>query len=160
MMPQARLALETGHWTVTRDGDRDALAMFERHYSCKEYKDGRVRKIFCGPGSKIVLVTQTVDALFVWRVFKDGSKQQGINCAVFRNEGETRSSDLILEAERFAWEKWPKETRLYTYVNSKRIRSSNPGYCFLKAGWTKCGITKWNRLTILEKSRTSQSRTG
>lgn len=65
-MIQNRLALGTGHWTVTRDGDRDALAMFERHYSCKEYKDGRERKLFCGPGKKYVLVTPNVDALFVW----------------------------------------------------------------------------------------------
>lgn len=152
-MTQTRLSLEMGHWTVTRDGDQDALAMYERHYSCKDYKDGRIRKLFVGPGQKLVLVTALVDAMFVWRKFKDDSGQQGVNCAAFRNESPIRSSDLILEAERFAWERWPKETRLYTTVNGERIRSTNPGYCFLMAGWKKCGITKWNRLTILEKTR-------
>jgi len=45
--------------------------------------------------------------------------------------------------------KWPGE-RLYTYVNSHKIRSTNPGYCFLRAGWRKCGMTKGG-LIILEK---------
>jgi hypothetical protein len=40
---------------------------------------------------------------------------------------------MILEAETFALERWPDETRLYTYVNAKKIQSSNPGYCFIKA---------------------------
>ena len=31
---------------------------------------------------------------------------------------------------------------LYTYVAPSRIRSSNPGYCFLKAGWLRSGMTK------------------
>ena len=147
-----------GHWTVSRDGDRDCLALFERHYSCKEYKDGRIRKLFCGPGSKLVLVTPELQALFVWRLFKDDSGQKGVNCAVFRNEGAGLSSDLILEAERFAWDRWPQETRLYTYVNGSKIRSSNPGYCFIKAGWTRLpDKTKWNKLDILEKMKHQSS---
>lgn len=164
-MIQTRLALEQGHWTVSQDGDRDALAMFERHYSCKKYKDGRERKLFCGPGQKLVLVTPTVDALFVWRVFKDDSGQQGVNCAVFRNEGPILSSALILEAEAFAWTRWPAQTRLYTYVSAaktatRRSRLSPPGKCFIAAGWAPCGITKRNKLTILEKSRMQQTTKG
>lgn len=27
----------------------------------------------------------------------------------------------------------------------------NPGYCFKRAGWRQCGITKVNKLVILEK---------
>jgi len=45
---------------------------------------------------------------------------------------------------------WIPDERLYTFVNPRKIRSSNPGYCFLKAGWRKCGITKWQKLVILE----------
>ena len=98
----------------------------------------------------MVLMTVNCDALFVWRKFIDKSGQTGVNCAVFRNESEHRSSDLILEAERIAWEKWPGE-RLYTYVNAKRIQSTNPGYCFKCAGWRQCGVTSSKKLIILEK---------
>jgi hypothetical protein len=57
---------------------------------------------------------------------------------------------LILQAEEIAWQRWPSE-RLYTYVNSRKIRSCNPGYCFQKAGWKKCGVTVSLKLLILEK---------
>jgi len=69
---------------------------------------------------------------------------------VFRNESEHLSSELILKAEELAQLKWPNE-RMYTYVNSKKINSKNPGFCFIKAGWNRIGYTKVNKLLILEK---------
>ena len=39
---------------------------------------------------------------------------------------------------------------------SRKIRSTNPGYCFIKAGWRKCGRTKSGKM-ILEKVATSGS---
>jgi hypothetical protein len=98
----------------------------------------------------MVLLTQQADALFVWRKFIDRSGQRGVNCAVFRNESPHLSSELILEAEELAWNRWPGE-RLYTYVNPLGITSANPGYCFKRAGWGWCGLTKKKKLVILEK---------
>jgi len=137
-----------GNWYQVKDGNPIALALYERHYSCYKYTDERERKLFCGPGEKIVLLTLDKNALFVWRKFIDDSGQQGVNCAVFRNEGKLLSSSLIKEAVSICRRRWPKE-RLYTYVNAKKIKSTNPGYCFLKAGWAKCGTTKGG-LLILE----------
>jgi len=97
----------------------------------------------------MVLLTPDARALFVWRKFISGDGQTGVNCAVFRNEGAGISSELIRDAMVLAWERWPG-ARLYTYVNPKRIQSSNPGYCFIKAGWNRCGYTKVRRLLILE----------
>ena len=133
-----------------KDGNADAKKIFDRHYSKYHYKDGRDPSLFCGPGEKIVLVTPGYDALWVWRKFKDNSGQTGVNCAVFRNEGTQLSSYLILKAEEYAWHRWPNE-RLYTYISTTKIRSSNPGYCYLMAGWQKCGVTKVNKLIIMEK---------
>lgn len=137
-------------WIEIRDGNPWARALFHRHYSFKPYKDGRKPKLFCGPGEKMVLITAEGNALFVWRKFKSADDQTGVNCAVFRNESKVLSSDLILEAEQRAWQRWPGE-RLYTYVNPRKIKSDNPGYCFKCAGWRTCGVTKWRRLIILEK---------
>ena len=67
---------------------------------------------------------------------------------VFRNEGPLLSSDLIREACGIAWERWPGE-RLFTHVNPSKVQSTNPGYCFLRAGWRRCGKTKGG-LVILE----------
>ena len=137
-----------GNWYQVRDGNPVALAMYERHYSAYHYADKRARRLFCGPGEKMVLLTLDNTALFVWRKFIDGSGQKGVNCAVFRNEDGLLSSLLIKEAVMICRRRWPLE-RLYTYVNAKKIKSSNPGYCFLKAGWKKCGKTKGG-LIILE----------
>lgn len=147
----------TTTWLPCKDGDQRAAALYRRHYSSYKYADRRRddpgyrnRHLIVGPGEKLVMITAEGDALWVWRKFIDDSGQQGVNCAVFRNESQFRSSDLILEAETLAQRRWPGE-RMYTYVDPGSIRSSNPGYCFQVAGWKKCGRTKRRNYIILEK---------
>jgi hypothetical protein len=113
--------------------------------------------LYVGPGEKMVLVHETGRALFVWRKFLDDSGQQGVNCAVFRNEGAGQSSELIREAAERAWQRWPGE-RLYTYVRPDAIRSTNPGFCFIAAGWHHVGWTKGGlRILALATPHDSQS---
>jgi hypothetical protein len=136
-------------WLEVPDGDDRARAIFKRHYSWHEYRDGRPHLIFVGPGEKMVLITKECDALFIWRKFRSDDGQEGVNCAAFRNESNHLSSDLIKQAVELARVRWPNK-RFYTYVNPKKIRSENPGTCFIKAGWQKCGVTKAKKLQILE----------
>jgi hypothetical protein len=140
-----------GHWLTIRDGDPRARYLYQRHYSCHHYRDGRKPCKILGPGEYMLLLTVTCDALFGWQysTIPRSNGEEGVNCTVFRNEGSVRSSDLIREACALAWQRWTG-ARLFTYVNPKAVRSSNPGYCFLRAGWRKCGVTKWNKLLILE----------
>lgn len=126
------------NWLEFKDGNTVAVDMYSRHYSARDLED---RKLFVGPGEKMVLVTRDGSALFVWRKFIDDSGQTGVNCAVFRNEGSLLSSMLIEEAMVIAWLRWPGE-RLYTYVDATKVKSSNPGYCFFMAGWENVGETK------------------
>lgn len=135
-------------WWLTKDGDAACRKLYERHYSKRNYKDGRSPKLFCGPGQKIVLRTWSGDAMFIWRKFIDRSGERGVNCATFRNESKTLSSDLIRQADAIADFCWPGE-RHYTYVNARKVRSDNPGCCFKMAGWKECGATKGG-LVILE----------
>lgn len=141
--------IDNNYWKQIKDGNICARKLYERHYSCRRYKDGRRPKLFCGPGEKIVLLSIDEKALFVWRKFKSMNGQKGINCAIFRNESQILSSLLIKQAEEIAWKRWPGE-RLYTYVNPRKIKSKNPGCCFKKAGWKFAGITK-KKLLIFEK---------
>ena len=145
-------------WWLTKDGDLDCHDLYVQHYSCLQYLDGRRErdKRICGPGEKIVLRTEAGDAMFVWRRFIDGcidprtgQRQSGINCAVFRNTSQHLSSELIRQADRIADAVWT-DRRHYTYVNSKKIESANPGYCYKKAGWRDCGRTQGG-LVILER---------
>lgn len=142
------------NWITVKDGNDKAREIFHRHYSYRPYVDGRQPKLFVGPGEKMVLLLDTFDALFVWRKFKSLANQPGINCAVFRNESINLSSQLILLAETEARKRWPSEIIAYTYVNDSKINSRNPGFCFKKAGWTKTGRTKVNKLLIFEKRLT------
>jgi hypothetical protein len=137
-------------WLRVWDGNPTAAALFDRHYSRNQGAKGDPR--FAGPGEKMVLLTPCARALFTWRVFqsKDPTAAAGdINCAIFRNEGAALASDLIRAAMPLAWDRWGLR-RLYTYVNPRRVRSANPGCCFLKAGWRRCGITKTRKLLIFE----------
>jgi hypothetical protein len=149
---------EFGYWWGVPDGDPRAFALFEKHYSFHDYKDKRRQRygyrnrfLIAGPGEKMVLLTARCDALFVWRKFQSKDNQQGVNCAVFRNESDVLSSVLIMDAEQHAWSRWPGQ-RLYTYVDPKSVKSRNPGYCFRCAGWRRCGVTKVNKLWIFEKT--------
>ena len=144
-------------WWLTRDGDKSVLAMYERHYSAYRYRDGRIRKLFCGPGEKVVLRTASADAVFVWRKFRDRSGQFGINCAVFRNESSHRSSELIRQADAIADCVWPSE-RHYTYVNPNAVRSRNPGFCFLMAGWRRLPQRTGSGKLIFERVSLSPSK--
>jgi hypothetical protein len=137
-------------WQPVKDGNDTARGLFDRHYSRYRYADGRRPRLFVGPGEKMVLLWPDARALFVWRRFRSADGQEGVNCAVFRNEGAGLSSDLVRLADAAADERWPGE-RHYTYVNPRAIRSTNPGYCFLMAGWRRCGVTKRRAYLILER---------
>ena len=140
-----------GHWVGIKDGDPRAVALYKRHYSQKILRRAKRSFGFMGPGFSMILITVDCQALFTWRhnlVRWDG--QSGIECTIFRNEGPVLSSELILEAEGLAWQRW-SGIRLFTYVWDSKVASVNPGYCFKKAGWRTCGRNADGRLTILEK---------
>lgn len=67
----------------------------------------------------------------------------------FRNEGAVRSSTLIREAMALAWSRWPG-MRLFTFVDPREVASTNPGYCFLQAGWKRLAGATRRGLRVLE----------
>jgi uncharacterized protein YbdZ (MbtH family) len=152
-MPAGTGLLEASdHWLYAKDGDSHCLGIYRRHYSARRYLTER-QPLFVGPGKKLVLLSKSGRSLFVWRQFINDCQpaQTGINCAVFRNEGEPsgiQSSYLIKEAVEIVWSDWGRH-RLYTLVNAAKIASTNPGYCFIAAGWSKAGTSKKGK-AILE----------
>ena len=151
-----RVLLFGGAWLPIRDGDPRLIALYERHYSCnpRTTHEAHLRSGVSGVGESVCLMDWRCEAGFIWvrntTPRMDG--QIGPQCSFFRNEGDLRSSVLIREADELAWSKWPDEPRHWTYVDSRKIKSSNPGYCFLMAGWRRCGVSKGG-LTILEVLR-------
>src|SRR6185503_7125149 len=95
-------------WITILEGNDEARALFDRHYSRRRYADGRSPRLFVGPGEKLVLTTPCRRALFVWRRERySANDQTGVNCAVFRNEGAALSSELIRAADEIADARWP-----------------------------------------------------
>jgi hypothetical protein len=113
--------------------DDEMRQLADRHYSRRTIG----ARQFLYSGRKLVLRDADGLVLFAWMwpdplMRMDG--QVGYNNAIFRNESPRLSSDIILEAESAAFDRWGPN-RLYTYVAPDKIRSSNPGYCFKRAGW-------------------------
>ena len=142
-----------GTWLSVKRTDERAYALYRRHYSAE--KGARWRRPgntnVTSAGETMVLLSQCCQALFVWlRCTIDRlDHQTGVNCAVFRNEGAGLSSELIREADDLAWQRWPGE-RHFSYVDGSKIRSSNPGFCFLRAGWQRAGVSQ-RGLILLER---------
>ena len=139
-------------WLIVSDHNPELRALADRHYSRKT----KGAKKYIGPGEYLALITPEGKAGFIWRKTKiefrkDG--QKGIECTLFRNEAQELylSSELILEAEKLALQKWPETTRFFTYVNPEKIKSTYPGYTFIKGGYKISGKNKSGKLTILAK---------
>jgi hypothetical protein len=122
----------------THHFDPEMAFLADRHYS----RQSPGARQFAGNGEKIVLRDSAGLVLFVWL------KQQfradgllGFNDQWFRNESSRLASDIILEAETFAFERWGGG-EAFTMVDSRKIKSSNPGCCYKKAGWLFAGYTR------------------
>ena len=155
--------MNASNWRLSSSSDPCALAIVDGlgrfswagpHYSRRTPGS----KTFTGVGQEIVLVTD--DA--VWACIRqrtparpgtggsrgrkgeaDQSPQYVWRNMMFRNLGQVLSSDLIRDAVNETRRLWlerygeiPAE-RLRTEVDAHRIQSTNPGYCYQRAGWER-----------------------
>lgn len=133
-----------GHWLASWRSDPRAAALYRRHYSAEKNARPGIRPMnFMGPGETLILLTGDCRAMFAWQRNVGAPRldgQEGVCCTVFRNEGPILSSELIREADQFAWDRWPG-ARHFTYVDGaktsrRRSKHALPGKCFIEAGWT------------------------
>jgi hypothetical protein len=119
---------------VTTHFDPEMAALADRHYSRRKIG----ARQFLVSGRKIVIRNREGTLLFGWvwcYEYLRWDQQRGFCCAIFRNESSRRSSDVILECEQIAFDRWG-QNRVFTYVDPSKIQSPNPGYAFKCAGWT------------------------
>jgi hypothetical protein len=123
-------------WQVRSKADPAALELYDRHYSRQQPGKGEVGP----PGRKIVLVTPCERAMWCshWP-YEDMTMDHldAFRCSVFRNEGAGLASDLIREAMTITERLWgePPSDGWVTWVDTRKVPGSNPGYCFKQAGW-------------------------
>lgn len=129
--------------------DAECAQLADRHYSRRTVG----ARQFCYSGRKLVLRDAAGLVVFVW-MWPDADKrmdgQLGYNCSIFRNESDRQSSEIILEAERHAVCKWGPN-RGFTYVDARKIKSRNPGYCFKCAGWVQVGFSKGGKVLLVKE---------
>lgn len=136
-------------WRISHRADPLALPLADRHYNRQKVGSPQ----FVPPGRCIVLLTEDASALWVtsWpfaEYVRHAWAGAWVN-SLFRNESSHLSSELIREAiaaTRSLWE--PPSLGLVTFVDASKVRSSNPGYCYLMAGFERVGKTKGGLLAF------------
>lgn len=130
----------TDRLVITTHFDPEMAMLADRHYSRRTVG----ARQFLYNGRKIVIRNTEGTILFGWMWPQEAMRmdgQSGYNCAIFRNESERKSSDIILECERIAFERWGPN-RMYTYIDPRKTATIKchgkrvVGFCFIKAGWT------------------------
>ena len=148
-------------WILSSSSSSDALAVVDGLGEFAEHGPHYSRRTpgsrtFTGCGQEIVLLTTCGRA--VWACVRQRTPQpKGSRGAktpwvfrnmLFRNLGAGLSSDLIraaLAKTRVEWERryghWPVEP-LRTEVDVRKVKSSNPGYCYMRAGWSRGDVRR------------------
>lgn len=150
-------------WRLSSSSDPIALAIVDGtgrwvaagpHYSRRTPGS----KTFTGVGQEIVLVTD--DEAACWAVVRQRTPSAAGSGAsrgragtsdarprfvwrnmLFRNLGKELSSDLILRALEMTYSEWAKKYGvlplevLRTEIDPRKVRSTNPGCCYKKAGF-------------------------
>jgi len=138
-------------WIPVQKADIRARGIADRHYS--RQKKGSPQ--FTRPGNNLVLLTVDCSALWVsWKPSNGIERMDNAGdvyeCTIFHRDGGWLASEMILAAMQFTEEIWgvPPDGWI-TYVGKDKVKSSNPGYCFLKAGFVKDGTNKKGNLLRL-----------
>lgn len=160
-------------WLLSSSSDPMALAVVDGLGPFAEYGPHYSRRTpgsrtFTGIGQEIVLVTDCGRAVWACVYQRTPSRAGSGNSRgrtgepdtkprflwrnmLFRNLGAGRSSDLIKEALETTYREWairygtiPSE-RLRTEVDVKSVKSENPGYCYIAAGWEPIGVVRGKR---------------
>lgn len=160
-------------WIVVSGSDRRALDVVDgrgafegmgEHYSRRT----RDAKTFTGCGQELVLLHRSLRA--VWAcVYQRTPAAPGTGASrgragmtdvkpryiwrnmLFRNLGGGLSSDLIRSATATTYHEWRKKygtlppERLRTEVDVRRVKSKNPGFCYIAAGWDKGKVVRAKR---------------
>lgn len=140
--------IELRAWQLRDHCDAAACALADRHYSRRRPRSGQIGP----PGRKLVMVTPCERAVWLthWpfaEIALDGL--DAWRCTIFRNEGAGLSSELIREAMALTEECWGTRPRdgWITWIDPRKIASTNPGFCFLAAGWHR--DTAWKHRHLI-----------
>ena len=133
-------------WHLSHRADPLARELADRHYN--RQKVGTPQ--FVPPGRCLVLYAETATGRAFWITswpFAEYVKHRWAGawvCSAFRNEGAAMSSVLIRQAvaATLAYFGPSPELGMVTFVDPRKVRSTNPGFCYQCAGFIKDGATE------------------
>lgn len=128
-------------WRISDRYDPAAVALADRHYS--RQKPGTPQ--FIPPGTYLALVSADKTAAWVtaWPRFRQDEWRGAWVNSLFRKEGPGLASEMICRAVAHTRAKWPlvPDLGMVTFIDPDKVRSANPGYCYLMAGFRRVGRT-------------------
>lgn len=137
-----------GPWIVTDKGDQTVRSLMDEHYS----RQSVGAKQFCRPGNNLVLRTADGTAAWIsWRGYRSDGIEDAWECTAYRNTSGMVSSDMIhwaVYATICEWGNVFPASGMITYVDGKKVSSEVPGYCFIRAGFKKKGVSKHRKLLL------------
>lgn len=136
-------------WRLSHRYDRAALPLADRHYN--RQKPGTPQ--FVPPGRNLVLLA---DGPALWTSswpYAEFTKHRWAGAwvnSLFRREGGALASTLIRAAVAATRWHWPDVPPLgmVTFVDPSKVRSANPGCCYLMAGFERDGTTQGGLLAF------------
>ena len=131
-------------WRVVTREHQGARQLADRHYTRRPKQRGK--RVFAAPGGVLVLLAESFWGRAAWVTRRsDFDKHQWPGawcCTLFRNEGPWLSSRLIEQAVSRTHAAWGRAPHGWvTFVDPSKVKSTNPGFCFLQAGWKRIGWT-------------------
>lgn len=140
---------------VSHKADARGRLLADRHYSRRKVGSPQ----FMPPGETLVLVSPDGLSVFGWWRPHPSSGIRAMNgldgwtCTIFHHEGPQLASQVILASEALLAEsgRGCGPDGMLTYVWPARVRSKNPGCCFKKAGWGRCGKSADGRKALFRK---------
>lgn len=138
-------------WIRSHRADAEVVPLADRHYNRQKIGSPQ----FAPPGRCLVLKTAELDAFWItsWP-FAEYVRHAWAGawvCSAFRNESAHLSSELIREAVAATLDEYGPAPALgmITFVDTTKTRKKrDPGRCYLRAGFKKCGMTKGGLIAL------------
>lgn len=141
-------------WERSHRFDPRAVALADRHYSRQQPGTPQ----FVAPHQNVVFLTPEADALWVTSYprpeYVKHAWPDAWVCSWFRNESRHLSSELIGEAVAATRALWgdPPAGGIITFVDAGKVRPKrDPGYCYVRAGWTRLDAHTKGGLIVLRQ---------
>lgn len=137
-------------WRMSDRADPALAALADRHYPRQRHGSRK----FIAPGHSLALITadKTTGWVSRWPKYAQHAWPGAWENPLFRKEGGGLASEMILHAVAHTRYRWPSVPALgmITFIDPDALPGTNPGYCYLMAGFRRVGWTTERKRLVLQ----------